>query len=113
MLKTKLVTIRASSMEVDGIYLISLHDNRDQKITVRLISRPDCPIRDMGPEDVYVLQRLDNQKQFVLKRNKNAPHFLVTESQGTRGPTQVRVTMFQRVRDHDTVQGRTGAAVAA
>lgn len=68
----------------------------------KLISKPDCSVALMKPEDSFVFQEYDStgkltERKFVMVRNKFHPYFLITYNVGVTGKkVQTRVTFVEK-----------------
>lgn len=98
-------SISAASMKIGSEYRIWLHKTpciESNAVRVKLISRPECPIRDMNENDEYVLSILDENNEsdgeIILKRNSDAPYFPVSPFKGKSGKiTPSRVTVLEKI----------------
>lgn len=95
-------TISTASTKVDGIYCMWVHKAGGEESVkkVKLLSRPDCPIRDMDDDDEYVFEVLESntpEKFIKLTRNVAKPFYPVTQWIGKSGYlTTSRITMFEK-----------------
>lgn len=55
---------------------MSLYSNLDKKIEVKIVEKPDCPIKCMTDEDRIVVKSKDDTYEFY--RNNSFPYFLLT-----------------------------------
>lgn len=100
-------TISAAQMRVGDTYRIWRHKlpcEPSNATFVRLVSRPDCPIRDMGTHDAFVARILDadgNDTDDVIRivRNGGAPFYPITYMEGKEPGKMVKSRLSVLVKE--------------